>query len=87
MTIGYSAGRKACIDVTDLIWKRAHMAGFALLARTPAVRRKAWDEVMTLITSGTVEPLVARTYPLEQAAEALRYLHEERPFGKVILTL
>jgi NADPH:quinone reductase-like Zn-dependent oxidoreductase len=87
VTIGYSAGRKAGIDVTDLIWKRAHMAGFALLAKTPAVKRKAWDEVMALITDGAVVPVVARTYPLEQAAEALRYLHEDRPFGKVILTL
>jgi NADPH:quinone reductase-like Zn-dependent oxidoreductase len=87
ITIGYSAGRKAGIDVTDLIWKRARMAGFALLARPPAVKRKAWEQVTALITSGAVVPLVARTYPLEQAAEALRYLHEDRPFGKVILVL
>jgi NADPH:quinone reductase len=87
VTIGYTAGRKAGIDVTDLIWKRARMAGFALIARTPAVKRKAWEQVMALITRGAVAPLVARTYPLEQASEALRYLHEERPFGKVVLTL
>jgi NADPH2:quinone reductase len=87
VTIGYSAGRKAGIDVTDLIWKRARMAGFALLARTPDVKRKAWEQVTALISSGAVVPIVARTYPLEQAVEALRYLHEDRPFGKVILVL
>jgi NADPH:quinone reductase-like Zn-dependent oxidoreductase len=87
ITIGYSAGRKAGIDVTDLIWKRARMAGFALLARPAAVKRKAWEQVTALVTGGAVVPLVARTYPLEQAAEALRYLHEDRPFGKVILVL
>jgi NADPH:quinone reductase len=27
ITLGYSAGRKTTIDVTDLIWKRARMAG------------------------------------------------------------
>ena len=32
ITIGYTAGRKAGIDVTDLIWKRARMAGFALVS-------------------------------------------------------
>jgi NADPH2:quinone reductase len=73
--------------VTDLIWKRARMTGFALLVQTPAVKRKAWEQVTALIASGAVVPLVARTYPLEQAAEALRYLHEDRPVGKVILTL
>jgi NADPH2:quinone reductase len=85
VTIGYSAGRKAGIDVTDLIWKRARMAGFALLPQAPAVKRKAWEQVTALIVSGAVVPIVARTYPLDQAAEALRYLHEDRPFGKVIL--
>jgi len=30
LTLGYSAGRKTTIDVTDLIWKGARMAGFSL---------------------------------------------------------
>jgi NADPH2:quinone reductase len=32
-TLGYSAGRKATIDVTDLIWKRASMKSFSLFAQ------------------------------------------------------
>jgi NADPH:quinone reductase len=87
VTLGYTAGRKASIDVTDLIWKRARMAGFALLVQPAVVKQKAWDQVMALIASGAVAPLIARTYSLERAAEALRYLNEERPFGKVVLTL
>ena len=35
VTLGYSAGRKPTIDVTDLIWKRARMAGFSLFAQSP----------------------------------------------------
>jgi NADPH2:quinone reductase len=85
VTIGYTAGRKAAIDVTDLIWKRARMTGFALLVQPPAVKRKAWERVMALIARGALVPPVARTYPLEEAAEALRHLHEDRPFGKVVL--
>jgi NADPH:quinone reductase len=87
ITIGYTAGRKAGIDVTDLIWKRARMAGFALVVQPGAVKRKAWEQVMALIISGAVVPVVERTYPLEQATEALRHLHEDRPFGKIVLTL
>ena len=87
VTIGYTAGRKADIDVTDLIWKRARMAGFALVVQTPAVKRKAWERVTALIARGAIAPVVARTYPLEQATEALRHLHENRPFGKIVLTL
>jgi NADPH:quinone reductase-like Zn-dependent oxidoreductase len=63
------------------------MAGFALLTQTPAVKRKAWEQIMALITRGAVVPVVALTYPLERATEALRHLHEDRPFGKVVLTL
>jgi NADPH:quinone reductase-like Zn-dependent oxidoreductase len=30
ITLGYSAGRKTTIDVTDLIWKQGRMAGFSV---------------------------------------------------------
>src|SRR5260221_450488 len=35
ITLGYSAGRQTTIDVTDLIWKRARMAGVPLFAQSP----------------------------------------------------
>lgn len=85
VTLGYSAGRNAQIDVTDLIWKRARMVGFVLAAQPPAVKLEAWRQVMALIERGVVVPVVERTYPLEQAAEALRHLHDKHPFGKIVL--
>src|SRR5256712_5220518 len=33
-SLGYSAGRKTTIDVTDLIWRRASMRGFTLFAQS-----------------------------------------------------
>jgi NADPH2:quinone reductase len=39
ITLGYSAGRETTIDVTDLIWKRARMAGFSLFAQSPIANR------------------------------------------------
>ena len=85
ITLGYSAGRKATIDVTDLIWKRARMAGFSLFAQTPAAIAAAWRDILALIDSGSVTPIVERIYPLGEASEALRHLIEDRPFGKVVL--
>src|SRR5258706_4325476 len=64
-SLGYSAGRKTEIDVTDLIWKRARMSGFALAAQSHAVKAAAWATILPLLTSGTVEPIVERTYKLE----------------------
>jgi NADPH:quinone reductase-like Zn-dependent oxidoreductase len=85
ITLGYSAGRKTTIDVTDLIWKRARMAGFSLFAQSPTAIASAWRDALPLITSGSVKPIVERVYPFAEAGEALRHLIEDRPFGKVVL--
>jgi NADPH2:quinone reductase len=85
ITLGYSAGRKTTIDVTDLIWKRARMEGFSLFAQTPAAIAAAWRDIIPLVLSGSVKPMVERVYPFGKAGEALRHLIDDRPFGKVVL--
>jgi NADPH2:quinone reductase len=84
-SLGYSAGRKTTIDVTDLIWKRASMSGFSLFAQSHAVKAAAWAAILPLLISGKVKPVVERAYKLDEAAEALRHLVEDRPFGRVVL--
>lgn len=86
-TLGYSAGRKATIDVTHLIWKRANMKSFSLFSQPPEVWANAWNVIVPLLESGAVKPIVAKTFPLAEAADALRYLVEGRPFGRVVLTI
>jgi NADPH:quinone reductase-like Zn-dependent oxidoreductase len=39
------------------------------------------------IEDGSIRPVVAKAFPLEQGAEAHRYLHEGKNVGKVVLTL
>ena len=85
ISLGYSAGRKTTIDVTDLIWNRARMAGFSLFAQTPTAVATAWQDILPLIASGSVKPIVERVYSFGEAGEALRHLIEDRPFGKVVL--
>jgi NADPH2:quinone reductase len=85
ITMGYSAGRKTTIDVTDLIWKRARMEGFSLFAQSPTTIAAAWRDILPLIMSGSVKPIVERVYRFSEAAEALRHLIEDRPVGKVVL--
>ena len=84
-SLGYSAGRQTTIDVTDLIWKRARLNGFALAAQSHAIKAAAWATILPLLTSGQVKPIVERTYKLSEATEALRHLIEDRPFGRVVL--
>jgi len=85
ITLGYSAGRKTTIDVTDLIWKGARMVGFSMFAQSPTAIATAWRDIIPLIVGGSVKPIVERVYPLGEAGDALRHLTEDRPFGKVVL--
>jgi NADPH2:quinone reductase len=66
-------------------WKRARMAGFSLFAQSPSAIAAAWRQILPLIVSGSVKPIVERVYPFGEAGEALRHLIEDRPFGKVVL--
>ena len=86
-TLGYSGGRKATIDVTNLIWRRASIQSFNLFAQPQAAWADAWNAILPLLQSGAIKPIVAKTFPLEKAADALRYLVEGRPFGRVVLTI
>jgi NADPH:quinone reductase-like Zn-dependent oxidoreductase len=49
-------------------------------------KREDLQTVAELIESGKVTPVVDRTYPLIEAAEALRYLEQGHPRGKVVVT-
>src|SRR5258708_2356840 len=86
-TLGDAANRKATIDVTNLIWKQASIKSFILFAQPQAAWADAWKVIVSLLQSGAITPIVAKTFPLAEAAEALRYLVEGRPFGRVVLTI
>src|SRR5204863_255406 len=52
--------------------------------------RRALQSLMTLLMTelgaGRLEPIVARTFPLERAADAHRYIQNRLNIGKVVLT-
>ena len=86
-TLGYSASRKTTIDVTDLIVPRASIRSLNMFRQPQATVTDAWNAIVSLLQSGAIKPIVAKTFPLVEAAEALRYLVEGRPFGRVVLTV
>jgi NADPH2:quinone reductase len=61
------------------------MRGFSLFAQSHALKAAAWAAILPLLTAGRVKPVVERAYKLDEAAEALRHLVEDRPFGRVVL--
>jgi len=42
--------------------------------------------IVPLLQSGAIKPIVAKTFPLAEAANALQHPVEGRPFGRVVLT-
>src|SRR5271170_3008017 len=83
-TLGYSASRKATIDVTDLIVPQTSIQGFNMFSQPQVAVTDAWKVIVSLLKSGAIKPIVAKTFPLTEAAGALRYLVEGRPFGRVV---
>ncbi|HEV7625602.1 MAG TPA: NADP-dependent oxidoreductase [Streptomyces sp.] len=49
------------------------------------IRGAAWRQLTDLARRGELEVVIARTYPLAEAAEAHRFLAEGHPGGKVVL--
>jgi NADPH2:quinone reductase len=58
-----------------------------MFAQPQAVVVGAWKVIVSLLKSGAIKPIVAKTFPLVEAVDALRYLIEGRPFGRVVLTI
>jgi NADPH:quinone reductase len=86
-TLGYSASRKTTIDVTDLIVPQASIRSLNMFRQPQETVTEAWNAIVSLLQPGAIKPIVAKTFPLAEAAEALRYLVEGRPFGRVVLTV
>jgi NADPH:quinone reductase len=86
-TLGYSGSRQTTIDVTKLIVPQASIRSLNMFMQPKAAIRDAWNVIVPLLKSGAIKPIVAKPFPLPDAAEALRHLVEGRPFGRVILTI
>jgi putative PIG3 family NAD(P)H quinone oxidoreductase len=88
--IGLQGGARAELDINALLRKCAAVIATSLRGRPPsekaaivaAVREHVWP----LLESGLVKPVVHRTFPLAQAAEAHRELEGGANIGKVLLT-
>ena len=66
------------------------LSGFTRQHLKPFLSVEKRQDLLTLadlLTTGQVTPLIDRTYPLEQAADALRYVGAGHTRGKVVITI
>jgi NADPH:quinone reductase len=90
MLVGLVAGARHELDMRLLLQRRATLIGTVLRGRPLAekieVARAFARDVLPLLESGAVAPVIDRILPLDAAADGHRILEENRSFGKVVLT-
>lgn len=85
VTAGYAGGREAEINVTDIIWRAATIRGFNFRIFTPQTVAAADAALLGFLKQGALQPTVGKVFPMSEAAEAVRHLIEDRPFGRVLM--
>ncbi len=87
--IGLVRGISATIDLTPLLMKRLTIIGSTVRRLSLEEKRKSFEnvrsEVMPLITSGAIKPLIDSTFPLSQALEAHHRMLSGKHAGKLLL--
>ncbi len=87
INIGYSGGTEANINVTDIIWKTAHVHGFMFSLFSQETILETNRILFDLLAQGRLKPVVGRIFPLEETAQAQQFLIEGHSFGRVLIRL
>jgi NADPH:quinone reductase-like Zn-dependent oxidoreductase len=84
-------GPKATINAAKIMVKRLHYTGSTLRPRTNADKaamvRAIEANVLPLLKSGKVKPLMDSTFPLEKAADAHKRMETSAHIGKIVLVV
>jgi putative PIG3 family NAD(P)H quinone oxidoreductase len=87
--VGTLAGGNVELSLLQLMGKRLALHGTVLRARSVAEKAAATaafvDEVLPLLETGRLRPVVDRIFPLDEAADAYALVESDATFGKVIL--
>lgn len=78
---GATSGPNPPANLHRIFWKQLSILGSTMGTA------EDFAGVYELVASGRVKPLVDRVFPLEEAADAHRYLESGKQFGKVVLTV
>jgi len=77
--LNFGVGGIPVRQLSSIIWKGVSIKSFLLFTETVSARLDAFSAISKLLTSGQIMPIVAKTFALEDAAEAIRYLVEDHP--------
>ena len=89
--VGLLGGARAQVNLSAVMQRRLTLTGSTLRARSVeekgAIARDLESHVWPLLAARRVTPVVDRTFPLQEAAEAHRVLESGDVIGKVVLVV
>ncbi|WP_171241247.1 NADPH:quinone oxidoreductase family protein [Ruegeria sp. HKCCA5491] len=89
LVVGFPAGIPK-IPANLALLKSCQIVGVfwgASVMRDPAAHAANMKDLFTLYTEGKIKPQISASFPLEQAAEALKLMDDRKAMGKVVLTM
>ncbi len=92
--LSYLRGAKEMLETPrfhplKLIEKNIAVIGVHIgkLGHKSSVMRRQLEEIFRLYQAGQVKPVIGKTFPLQEAAAAHRYIHDRKNVGKVVLVV
>ncbi len=87
--IAFLGGTKATLDMGDILYRRLTVTGSTLRPRSveykAAIARTLREKVWPLLEAGALQPVIYRTFPLDQAAQAHALMESSTHIGKLML--
>ncbi len=88
LVVGFAAGDIPKIPLNLTLLKGSSIMGVfwgAFLKNEPALSQQNLRELVGMILSGKLKPLISASYPLERAADALNDMMNRKVMGKVVV--
>jgi NADPH2:quinone reductase len=87
MIYGRASGNLPPLPPEQIFAKNLQIYGLNIGGKpwTQAIHRAALDEILQLMAQGKVKPVISKTFPMAEVADAHRYLSNRQTMGKVIL--
>lgn len=91
VSIAFLRGPEATINIFQIMQKRLRLSGSTMKSRPPAEKARLAKALQTnvwpLIEAGKVKPVIDRTFPLTEAAQAHKRMEAGAHIGKIVLKI
>ena len=88
LVIGFTAGEIPTVKVNRLLLGNKSVIGVGwgeFWMRNPGYLQEQWAQLEPMLTDGRIVPIVGRTFPLDEAAQALELMDDRGALGKIVL--